>query len=172
MPRPVSHRAKALAKRDDARPPIVKRLLESRGAAFPAGRMLIASPNEIHGVLARVPARRVVTTGTVRVLLARRFGADYTCPITTGIFLRIAAEAAECERADGMSDALAWWRIVRDDGSLLDTLPGGAGAQARLLEHEGVRVTRVRGVPKKVESLDDVTIVPRVSKSRTAAIRQ
>ncbi|MCU0633733.1 MAG: MGMT family protein [Gemmatimonadaceae bacterium] len=178
MPRPASRpaarpaRAKrsAVSKRDDARAPDVKVLPKALGAAFPAGRMLIASPLEVQAVLAKVPSGHVIRVGALRAQLARRFGADYTCPVTTGIFLRIAAEAAEEERGDGAPGALAWWRVVRDDGTLLDTLPGGRAEQARHLEREGVAVTRVRGVPRKVDAVDDIAVVPRVGRAKTAAV--
>lgn len=72
---------------------------------------------------------------------ARRFGADYTCPITTGIFLRIVAEAALEEARDR---EVPVWRVVAENGALLDTLPGGAARQAERLQDEGVGVERRR----------------------------
>lgn len=42
----------------------------------------------------RVPPGHVVTINGIREALAGRHGATATCPITTGIFTRIAMEAA------------------------------------------------------------------------------
>jgi hypothetical protein len=57
--------------------------------------------------------------------------------ITTGIFVRIAAEAA-CEDARaGKSRITPYWRVIRDDGRLFEKLPGGPAAQADHLAAEG-----------------------------------
>jgi len=110
----------------------VKTLAEAAGPAFPAGRMLISTPEEIAAVVAGIPTGRIVTLSALRSHLARRHGADYTCPVTTGIFLRRAAE----------KPGIPVWRIVRDDGSLLERLPGGMAAQADRLASEGHRLVQ------------------------------
>jgi hypothetical protein len=72
--------------------------------------MLIASPLEIGKVIRNVPAGNVMTLPDLRHHLALRFQADYTCPLTTGIFLRILADAAEEEAG---TDNCPYWRVVR-----------------------------------------------------------
>jgi hypothetical protein len=69
--------------------------------------------------------------------LAGDFNADSTCPLTTGIFVRISAEAAEEYRHMGRKDITPYWRVVKNDGSLNDKFPGGATVQARRLKDEG-----------------------------------
>lgn len=129
-------RLSAVQKRDGARAPEVKRLDQALSPQFPAGAMLIASPLAVAEAVEQVPAGRVIPMGELRARLAEHYGADYTCPLTTGIFLRIAAEAAVEEGEGGRQTP--YWRVVRDDGRLLDKLPGGAAAQAKLLLAEGV----------------------------------
>jgi alkylated DNA nucleotide flippase Atl1 len=126
----------AVQKRDGARAPEVRRLDKALGSQFPAGAMLIASPLAVAEAVEQIPAGRVMTMRALRERLAERYGADYTCPLTTGIFLRIAAEAA-VEEGDGGRQT-PYWRVVREDGRLLDKLPGGPAAQAKLLLAEGV----------------------------------
>ena len=126
----------AVRKRDTARAPEVKQLEKTVSPQFPAGAMLIASPLAVAEAVEQIPEGRVVTLSTLREYLADRFGADYTCPLTTGIFLRIAAEAAMEEGEGGRQTP--YWRVVRDDGRLLDKLPGGPAAQAKRLLAEGV----------------------------------
>jgi 6-O-methylguanine DNA methyltransferase, DNA binding domain len=150
----------AIAKRDGHRAPEVKVLHEAKSTAFPAGRMLIASPLALQDVIATVPTGRVMTVSVLRQTLARKFDADYACPVTTGIFLRITADAAEEERTNGASDIMPWWRVVRDDGSLFEKLPGGAARQAKLLANEGAAIERVRGVPGRVASVERLAFVP------------
>ena len=80
----------------------------------------------------------VLTVGELRANLARNHRADYTCPLTTGIFLRVVAEAAEEERATLGGRIAPYWRVVHDDGTMIDKLPGGVAAQARRLAEEDV----------------------------------
>lgn len=135
--------ATAIEKRDQTGPAKVEVLAEGKGNNYPPGRMLVSTPRELDAVIRRIPEGRVLLLGALRAVLARDRRADYTCPITTGIFLRIVAEAAEEERAAGGGRLAPYWRVVRDDGSLIDKLPGGTAAQARRLEAEGVHVLKL-----------------------------
>ena len=136
-------RKTAVQKRDTHRPPEVQILAVPKGPSYPAGRMLIASPLVLQVVVARIPAGRVMTSGALRGALAAAHGADYTCPLTTGIFLRIVAEAAleEAEAGvEGSANGVPWWRVVKDDGSMQDRLPGGPEHQAARLVADGFEV--------------------------------
>ncbi len=138
----------AIEKRDQHPPAIVEELATARSAAQPAGRMLISSPLELDAVIRRIPEGRVLTVGELRANLARTHGADYTCPLTTGSFLRVVAEAADEERAAGRHGTAPYWRVVADDGTLLDTLPGGIAGQARRLTEDGVVLLHLGKVPR------------------------
>ena len=80
---------------------------------------------------------QVSTLGQIRSRLARWHNADVTCPLVTGIYLRIVAEAAEEDRLEGKTDITPYWRVVRDDGRLNPRFPGGVAAQAFRLKEEG-----------------------------------
>jgi alkylated DNA nucleotide flippase Atl1 len=137
----------ATAKRDKPAQAKVELVSESKGANFPPGKMLVATPLDVNAVLARIPEGRVLTMSDLRVSLAKSFKADYTCPLTTGIFLRVCAEAAEEERAAGRP-SVPYWRVVRDDGSMIAKFPGGETEQARKLERDGVEIFRMRDAAK------------------------
>src|SRR5712675_1417702 len=68
---------------------------------FGKGMMLIPTPMLVDKLIRRIPKGRLVTVGELRRKLAADFAADVTCPVTTGIFVRIAAETAEEDRARG-----------------------------------------------------------------------
>ena len=112
---------------------------------------MISSPREILAVIERIPDRRVLTMGDLRQSLAKSHRADYTCPLTTGIFVRVIAEAADEERARGKAPP-PWWRVVRDDGALIEKFPGGVERQATLLETDGVVLFRLRQI--RIADLD------------------
>jgi hypothetical protein len=109
---------------------------------FGKGTMLIPTPMLVDGLVRRIPMGKLVTVGELRRKLAADFAADVTCPLTTGIFVRIAAEAAEEDRAKGRRRITPYWRVVKDDGSLNPKFPGGEKLQTRCLRDEGLSVIR------------------------------
>ncbi|HRI10531.1 MAG TPA: MGMT family protein [Nannocystaceae bacterium] len=136
----ASRRKSWAAKRDRPMTPEVKD--DPRG-----GTLLIPTPLLVEAEVRTVPRGRVITLDVIRDRLARRFGADRTCPLCTGIFLNIVAGAAEEESGDPRAMA-PYWRVVRDHGGLLEKLPLGFERQAELLALEGVEVERRWKVPR------------------------
>ena len=111
-----------------------------------SGTLLVPKGLDVDATIRRVKPGQLVTQGQIRQHLAREAGADNACPITTGIFVRLAAEAAAEEERSGRQRITPWWRVVRDDGSLIEKLPGGLAGQAARLAHEGQRLIRGKKV--------------------------
>lgn len=109
---------------------------------FGKGTMLIPTPMLVDALIRKVPKGKLITGGELRRKLATDFATDVTCPLTTGIFMRIAAEAAEEDRVSGKRRLTPYWRVVKDDGRLNPKYPGGVNSQARNLRAEGFTVTR------------------------------
>ncbi len=107
---------------------------------FGSGMMLIPTPKLVDQIVRQVARGRLVTVGEIRRKLAADFSADVTCPLTTGIFVRIVAEASEEDRANGRKRVAPYWRVIKDDGSLNPKFPGGEQLQARYLRREGFSV--------------------------------
>jgi len=99
--------------------------------------MLIPRPLDVDALVRQVPRGKLVTVNQIRARLAAQHGADVTCPMTTGIFLRIAAEAAEEDRRAGKNRITPYWRVLREGGRLNEKYPGGVEAQAEKLRAEG-----------------------------------
>jgi hypothetical protein len=108
---------------------------------FGAGMMLIPTPKLIDELIRKIPKGKLATVSELRRKLAADFKADVTCPLTTGIFVRIAAEAAEEDREQGRKRITPYWRVVKDDGSFNPKLPGGVTQQTRTLKAEGFEVS-------------------------------
>jgi len=122
---------------------------------FGTGKMLIPKPLDVDALIRKIPRGRLATKSQIREKLAKDFDADFTCPLTTGIFIRIAAEAAEEDRHAGKNSITPYWRVVGDDGSLNEKFPGGVESQSALLEEEGLRIVSTRGMKApKVENLE------------------
>lgn len=116
-----------------------------RGRMGGAGTMVIPRPLDIDAMVRGLRKARVVTLSGLRERLAADSGVDRACPLTTGIFMRFVAEAAEEDRRAGKKRITPYWRVVLDDGSMNGKFPGGVGAQAAKLRAEGIRLVRGRG---------------------------
>ena len=96
-------------------------------------RMYFAPPLAYDELMRLIPFGRLTTVGAIRDCLARRDGADFTDPITAGIFVSIAAWAS-FQRS---GDETPYWRTLKARGELNAKYPGGVEAQRLRLEAEG-----------------------------------
>ena len=96
-------------------------------------RMYFAPPMDYDAAMRRVPYGKLTTVGDIRAYFAKQSGADFTEPITAGIFVSIAAWASY-QRGE---DETPWWRTLKAKGELNPKYPGGAEAQKEKLEAEG-----------------------------------
>jgi|SRR5215467_7305461 len=118
---------------------------ERMQSRFGIGRMVIPRPLDVDALIRQVPKGRLVTVLQLREELARRSKVDVACPLCTGIFVRIVAEAAEEERRAGRKAVTPYWRIVTGEGRLNPKFPGGTHSQKRMLAREGHVVRRTTG---------------------------
>ena len=105
-------------------------------------RLLLPTPLLIGDEIAAVPSGSTVRVSQLRAALARRFGADRTCPLMTGMFVKILAGAVAEDLAKGRNPRWPVWRLVADDGTLNATWPLDALYRATRLREEGVRLGR------------------------------
>ncbi len=99
---------------DKARPPKTV-VLATDFAGIKAGSTLyIGSPGVIANYIARIPAGETRTVERLRNELARRNGAQATCPVTTAIYLKVVAEVAIAELQEGRlrTDVVPFWRVI------------------------------------------------------------
>lgn len=96
-------------------------------------RMYFAPPIEYDRIMRTIPYGRLTTVGEIRQYFARQSGADFTEPITAGIFVSIAAWAS-FQRTE---DETPYWRTLKAGGELNPKYPGGVEDQKEKLEAEG-----------------------------------
>ena len=96
-------------------------------------RMYFAPPIDYDRIMKRVPYGKVITVGEIRDYFAKQNGADFTEPITAGIFVSIAAWASY-QRSE---DETPYWRTLKANGELNAKYPGGIETQKEKLEAEG-----------------------------------
>src|SRR5688572_16286629 len=105
------------------------------------GTLLIPTPLDVDAAVREIPRGTLISMSRLRQTLAQSHGATTACPLCTGIFLRIAAEAAEEDLTSGKKTITPWWRVVDDNGALKPKLPGGGKLQAKRLRREGHRIS-------------------------------
>jgi hypothetical protein len=119
------------------------------------GTMLIPRPLDVDALIRKTRKGKLVTVSEIRSRLARDNKVDVACPLTTGIFIRIAAEAAEEDLRNGKKRVTPYWRVIRDDGSLNEKFPGGVKAQSQRLKEEGHSISPAKGKkPPKVKNFE------------------
>jgi hypothetical protein len=77
-------------------------------------RMLVATPKIVEAYIKNIPECTCTTLQQMRKDLASQYNADFTCPITSGIFLRIVAENAfeEYQKGKPLTSIAPFWRII------------------------------------------------------------
>ena len=116
--------------------PIEGRLSKKWGT----GTCVIPSPKEVNQLMKKIPKGKLVTINQIRETLAKKHKATIGCPITTGIFARIAAGVAGEEAKEGKKNITPYWRTLKQGGVINEKYPGGVKAQKDLLEKEGHKV--------------------------------
>lgn len=104
------------------------------------GRMLVPTPLLVDKAIRKIPKGKLATVNLIRDYLANTFQADMTCPLTSGIFLNIAANAAEEDKLKGQAKVTPYWRVLKEGGELNPKFPGGITKQSNYLVEEGFEI--------------------------------
>jgi hypothetical protein len=110
-------------------------------ADMPAGsKMLVATPVIVEEYVRNIPKGNSTTLQQMRKDLAAEYHADYTCPITAGIFLRIVAEAAfeQLEEGKALKNIAPFWRIIDEKSPTAKKLSFGTELLKKERKREGL----------------------------------
>lgn len=100
---------------------------------YGGNKMYFAPPIDYDTIMKQIPYGKIITIGTIRAYFAAQNQADFTEPITAGIFVSIAAWASH-QRTENKTP---YWRTLKANGELNAKYPGGIEAQKEKLEAEG-----------------------------------
>ncbi|MEK7143069.1 MAG: hypothetical protein AAB785_02570 [Patescibacteria group bacterium] len=106
------------------------------------GSFVVPAPIEVDEIMKKVPKGKLITVVEIRKILAKKHQTDYCCPLTSGIFPMIAAQAAEEEKNQGQKQITPWWRTLKVNGILNPKFPGAPELQKKILEKEGHQVLK------------------------------
>ena len=122
--------------------PKVQKITGKMSKRWGTGTVVIPAPIEVNEMMKRVSEGKLTTINEIRAALAKKHGATIGCPITTGIFAWVAANAAEEQKEKGEKNITPYWRTLKTGGEINEKYPGGVDAQKKLLEKEGHKVVQ------------------------------
>ena len=122
--------------------PKVEKITDKMSKRWGTGTVVIPAPMEVNEMMRRLPEGKLIIINEIRAALAKKHKAMIGCPLTTGIFAWIAANAAEEQRQEGKKDITPYWRTFKTGGVINPKYPGGVERQKKLLEKEGHKVVQ------------------------------
>lgn len=107
---------------------------------MPVGALMcIPTPRLLDQYIRHIPKGKKVSMEVMRSDIALETHADFTCPLTSGIFLKIVAEAAleELAQHGDLQRITPFWRVVEPGSRLAKKLSCGPDfiADQRMAEH-------------------------------------
>lgn len=107
--------------------PKVIRMEESFSDIPADSMMLVATPALVDDYIRKIPKGKMVDMKTLRKDLAADFHADNSCPLSTAIFVRIAAEAAFEQFISGRKpeEITPFWRVIQPGSKMASKLTFG-----------------------------------------------
>lgn len=89
--------------------------------------MLISTPEKITHYINSIPSTENRNLARMRQDLAIQAKADKTCPVTTGIFVKIIAERSLELMAQGKAPLAPFWKVIDPDSPLAKKISCGPG---------------------------------------------
>ncbi len=137
-------------KHDNHRDPARLERVEKPYAGIARGTtIVIATPKEMSDYFRSVPKGETRSMDELRAALAKKHGADAACPLTTGIFCRIAAEFAYERLKAGAADAAPFWRVIDPRSPLARKLACGADFIRKRRAEEGISDAPIKSSRRK-----------------------
>jgi hypothetical protein len=118
---------------DKAKPPKTL-VLHTDFAGIKTGTtMYICSPGTIANYISRIPEGEVRSIERMRNELARKNEAQATCPVTTAIYLKVVAEVALADLAEGKPNTavVPFWRVIEPNSKIAKKL----SCDSQVIEH-------------------------------------
>jgi hypothetical protein len=122
------------------REPVVE-ITDKKFADIPEGsKMLIATPRVVDEYVKQIPKGTHTSLQQMRKDLAAEFNAEYSCPITSGIFLRIVSELAYEQYQSGtpLKKITPFWRMIDKKAPLAKKLSFGYDFVEEMRKKEGI----------------------------------
>ena len=123
------------------RSPEIEKVEKDFGGVKAGQMMLIPTPGLVDAYIRQIPVGSQVDTLTLRKDLAAEYHAEITCPLTTGIFIRIAAEAAyeAYQKGIPLEKITPFWRVIDETSPTAKKLTFGTALLKQQRKKEGLK---------------------------------
>jgi hypothetical protein len=123
------------------RQPVIEKADKGFGGIREGQMMLIPTPKLVDDYIRQIPEGHEVDVPTIRKDLAAEYGAEVTCPLTTGIFIRIVAEAAyeEYQKGKSLNKITPFWRVIHEKSPAAKKLTFGTRLLTEQRKKEGLK---------------------------------
>jgi len=124
----------------DAGAPAVKRAARRFGDIPEGALMLVPTARQVDDFMRTIAPGTEMDVRSFRDALARKHGADKSCPVTTGFHLRTVAEAAHeaAERGVPQDQITPFWRVLDANAPTTGKLSFGAAVVSDMRRREGL----------------------------------
>ncbi len=102
--------------------------------------IVLVNPSEVVELMKKIPRGKIITIVEICRAIAKKHKVKGCCSLTTGIFIMVAANAAEESLEEGRNLNIPYWRTLKADGFLNEKYLGGHESQKKLLEKEGFKI--------------------------------
>ena len=127
-------------KRDCNKEPLVK-INPKSWSDMPKGiKMFIPTPKIVNQFVCNIPKGNFKNVKSLRRDMAVDFDAQMSCPMVTGISLRIISEASYEEHMLGIKKITPFWRVVEPSSKLAMKLACGIDYIIQRQENEGIDI--------------------------------
>jgi hypothetical protein len=122
------------------REPVIEKADKDFGGIRTGQLMLIPTPRIVDEYIRQIPKGKEADMVTIRKDLAAEYGAEVTCPLTTGIFVRIVAEAAfeSYQKGTPLNRITPFWRVINLKSPAAKKLTFGTDLLADQRRKEGL----------------------------------
>ena len=124
----------------DGREPVVEIADKTFAGVEKGSKMLIATPKIVDAYIRNIPKGVHTSLQQMRADLAAEYNADTTCPLTSGIFLRIVAENAydEYQQGKALDKITPFWRMIDSKTPTVKKLTFGVDFVKEMRSKEGL----------------------------------
>lgn len=137
--------------------PRVEKITEKMSQRWGTGTVVIPAHIEVDEIMKKVPKGKLISINKIRQILAKKHGATIGCPITTGIFAMISANAANEDENEKNMEITPYWRTLKKGGQLNPKYPGGIDNIKKRLESEGHNIV-LKGKKFVVKNFEKSTV--------------
>tara|TARA_B100001540_G_C15456079_1_gene483384 strand:- start:58 stop:471 length:414 start_codon:yes stop_codon:yes gene_type:complete len=130
-------------KRENCKVHQIKTLQKDVAGMIKGSKMLIANTQIIDDFINEIPTGDFIEIKKLRSILAKKFYCDVTCPLTTGIFIRIVSEAAfeEYNTGKDLDQITPFWRVIDPKSRIAKKLECGVDFIENQQNNENISIT-------------------------------